>query len=63
MVLHLLPVAPANAIMVMDNATFHKCQDAAQAIENAGFTLVFLPSYSSQLNPIEKLWAKAKTIR
>jgi transposase len=59
----LLPVAPSNAVIVMDNATFHKRQDTQNAIAKAGMTLEFLPPYSPQLNPIENLWAKAKAIR
>ena len=47
----------------MDNASFHKRQDTAHAIETAGFLLKLLPPYSSQLNPIENLWAKTKAIR
>jgi transposase len=38
----------------MDNATFHKRQDIRAAIVNAGHSLVFLPPYSPDLNPIEK---------
>lgn len=59
----LLPVVPANAVIVMDNATFHKRQDTQHAIACAGHTLEFLPPYSPELNPIEKLWARAKAIR
>ena len=34
-----------------------------QAIESAGHTLLYLPPYSPDLNPIEKKWAQAKKIR
>ncbi|WP_369409862.1 transposase [Wocania arenilitoris] len=34
--------------MVLDNATFHKRNDASQAIQNAGHTLEFLPPYKSR---------------
>ena len=59
----LLPVVPKNAVIIMDNASFHKRKDTQQAIADAGFILEFLPPYSPQLNPIEKFWAKAKAIR
>jgi len=59
----LLPNTPNNAVIVLDNATFHKRNDALEAIEKAGHTVEFLPPYSPDLNPIEKKWAQAKSIR
>ena len=34
-----------------------------KAIEDAGHTLLYLPPYSPDFNPIEKKWAQAKAIR
>lgn len=59
----LLPALPAQAIVVMDNATFHQRSDIRQTIEDAGYALEFLPPYSPDLNPIEKKWAQAKARR
>ena len=59
----LIPVLPKNAVVVMDNATFHKRQDMIEAIENAGATAEFLPPYSPDLNTIEKKWAQIKNIK
>ena len=59
----LLPNTPKHAVIVLDNATFHKRKDAQLAIEKHGHTLEFLPPYSPDLNPIEKKWAQAKSIR
>ncbi|UOY08503.1 transposase [Muricauda sp. SCSIO 64092] len=59
----LLPNVPQNAVIVLDNATFHKRKGAQDAIEQKGCTLEFLPPYSPDLNPIEKKWAQAKSIR
>lgn len=59
----LLPNTPKHAIIVLDNATFHKRHDAMLAIEQAEHTVEFLPPYSPDLNPIEKKWAQAKSIR
>jgi hypothetical protein len=59
----LLPKLPPESVVVMDNATFHKGSDMKQAIEKAGHTLLYLPSYSPDLNPIEKKWAQAKALR
>ena len=59
----LLPIVPSNAVIVMDNASFHKRKDIREAITGAGFDLLFLPTYSPDLNPIEHKWAQAKAIR
>jgi hypothetical protein len=45
------------------NAPFHKRSDISSAISNAGHILDFLPAYSPDLNPIERKWAHAKSIR
>lgn len=49
----LLPKLPEKSIIVMDNATFHKGQDMMKALDKAGHTLLYLPPYSPDLNPIE----------
>jgi len=59
----LLPKLPENAVIVMDNATFHKRQDTQDAIKQAGHILEYLPPYSPDFNPIECKWAQAKAIR
>ncbi|WP_427910196.1 transposase [Piscirickettsia salmonis] len=52
-----------HSVIVMDNAGFHKRSDMIEAIEEQGHTLEYLPSYSPDLNPIERKWAEAKAIR
>ena len=59
----LLPNIPEKSVIVMDNATFHKSQKIQKIIEDSGHTLLYLPPYSPDLNPIEKKWAHAKHIR
>ena len=59
----LIPQLPPNSVVVLDNATFHKRMDAEQALSDAGHTVLFLPPYSPDLNPIEKKWAQLKAIR
>lgn len=59
----LLPKLPENAVLVMDNATFHKRKDTIQAIEQAGHTPMFLPPYSPDLNPIKHKWVHIKANR
>jgi transposase len=47
-------------IVVMDNLSSHKVAGVREAIEGAGATLVYLPPYSPDLNPIEQAFAKIK---
>ena len=46
----------------MDNLSSHKKAAVGRAIEDAGATLLFLPPYSSDLNPIEQVFAKLKKL-
>lgn len=59
----LIPKLPPGAVLVLDNATFHKRSDTSAMIEKAGHILEYLPPYSPDLNPIEPKWAQAKAIR
>lgn len=59
----LIPKLPEESIIVMDNATFHKRLDMQEIIQNNNHTLLYLPPYSPDLNPIEKKWSEAKSIR
>lgn len=56
----LLPVVPENCVIVMDNASFHKSDKTKELIEKHGHRLLFLPTYSPDLNPIEKHWGILK---
>lgn len=47
-------------IVVMDNLAPHKMPRVVAAIEAAGAEVWFLPPYSPDLNPIEKMWAKVR---
>ena len=40
----------------------HPLEDALEHITQAGATAVFLPAYSPDLNPIEKMWSKLKAL-
>jgi transposase len=44
----------------MDNLPPHKKPSVIAAIEEAGAEVWFLPPYSPDLNPIEKMWSKVK---
>ena len=47
-------------IVVMDNLSVHKSPKFAELVEKAGAEVRFLPAYSPDLNPIEKMWSKIK---
>lgn len=59
----LLPKLPPHRVIVMDNATFHKRADSRQLLEESGHKIEYLPTYSPNLNPIERKWAQSKAIR
>ncbi len=48
--------------MVLDNLSSHKGQRIQAIIEAAGATLMFLPPYSPDLNPIEMIFSKIKQL-
>jgi len=56
----LLPALEPGHVIVMDNAAFHKSEQTKALIEHAGCSLIFLPPYSPDLNPIKKFWANLK---
>jgi len=56
----LIPVLPPHCIIVLDNARFHKTLRTEEIIKKNGHQLLFLPTYSPDLNPIEKYWAVLK---
>lgn len=56
----LVPRLRAGDCVVMDNLSAHRDALARDAIEAAGASILFLPPYSPEWNPIEKLWSKLK---
>ena len=59
---HLFAELAQDSTIIMDNATFHKTALTRQLIEEAGHTLLFLPPYSPDFNPIEKDFAIIKRL-
>lgn len=59
----LCPRLNENHVVVMDNVPFHKGAKTRQLIENTGATLLFLPPYSPDFNPIEHDFGNLKKIR
>jgi len=58
----LVPTLSPGDVVVMDNLGSHKGKAVRQAIRQAGAHLIFLPPYSPDLNPIEQVFAKLKTL-
>lgn len=58
----LVPPLKRGAIVFMDNNPIHKLDDIEEAIEAVGAWVLFLPTYSPDLNPIEHCWSKVKSL-
>jgi transposase len=58
----LTPALRPGDIVVLDNLSSHKRERARELIEEKGASLVFLPPYSPDLNPIELVFAKIKSL-
>ena len=57
----LVPQLKPGDIVVMDNLSSHKVAGVREAIESVGASVWYLPPYSPDMNPIEKMWSKVKT--
>ena len=58
----LAPELRQGDIVVIDNLSSHKGPKVREMVEAAGASLLYLPPYSPDLNPIEKAWAKLKQL-
>lgn len=58
----LVPTLSRDDIVIMDNLGSHKGAGVRMAIEAAGATLLYLPPYSPDFNPIEKAFSKLKAL-
>jgi transposase len=58
----LVPTLKPGDIVIMDNLGSHKRKAVRRALRVAGAKLFFLPPYSPDLNPIEQVFAKLKTL-
>lgn len=58
----LAPALRPGDIVILDNLSSHKVSGVNKAITSVGATLLYLPPYSPDLNPIEKLFAKLKAL-
>lgn len=58
----LVPTLRAGDIVIMDNLAPHKSDPTLALIAHAGAQVLFLPAYSPDFNPIEKMWSKVKAL-
>jgi transposase len=58
----LAPELARGDVVVMDNLPAHKVHGVRQAIEEAGASLMYLPAYSPDFNPIEMAFSKFKAL-
>jgi len=58
----LCPTLRPEDVVVMDNLSPHKNDATLRLLEQAGAAVRFLPAYSPDLNPIEKMWSKVKQL-
>ena len=60
----LCPTLRVGDVVIMDNLSPHKSSQTLQLIQQVGAQVLFLPAYSPDLNPIEKMWmCRAKFFR
>ena len=55
-----MDVNPATDVVIMDNASFHRKGALREIAKRHRISVLFLPPYSPDYNPIEKLWANMK---
>lgn len=58
----LIPSLRVGDIVIMDNLGAHKNDQTLALITRAGAEVRFLPAYSPDLNPIEMMWSKVKSL-
>ena len=58
----LCPTLQSGDIVILDNLSSHKVSGVEEAICATGATLLYLPPYSPDFNPIEKFFSKLKAL-
>ncbi len=58
----LVPSLKSGDVVVMDNLGAHYSEGVREAIEAVGASVLYLPPYSPELNPIEHTWSKLKAL-
>ena len=58
----LIPTLHDGDIVIMDNMRSHHVKKVSEVLQKAKIQLLYLPPYSPDFNPIEKMWSKMKAI-
>lgn len=58
----LIPSLEKDDVVIMDNMRSHHAKIVTELLDKAGISYLYLPPYSPDLNPIEKIWSKMKSI-
>ena len=58
----LLPTLDEHAVIIMDNMKSHHARIVKEFLDERKIACLYFPPYSPDLNPIEKLWSKLKSI-
>jgi transposase len=56
----LCPTLRQGDVVILDNLSPHKSEPTLGLLARAGAQVLFLPAYSPEFNPIEKMWSKVK---
>jgi transposase len=56
----ILPNLKIGSIVILDNASYHKSEQLLKLFHSHKISILFLPPYSPDLNPIENLWGTIK---
>ena len=57
----LIPSLEKDDVVIMDNMRSHHAKIVTELLDKAGISYLYLPPYSPDLNPIEKMWSKMKS--
>ena len=57
----LIPSLERDDVVIMDNMRSHHAKIVTELLDKAGISYLYLPPYSPDLNPIEKMWSKMKS--
>ena len=55
----LIPSLEKDDVVIMDNMRSHHAKIVTELLGKAGISYLYLPPYSPDLNPIEKMWSKS----
>ena len=57
----LIPSLRSGDVAAMDNVSTHRMAGVSKRLKEAGHEVVYLPAYSPDFNPIEKMWSQVKS--